>query len=49
MKIGIVEDHFINRKIIKEKILPYEDIHIVIEAENGNNFFDLMKNLRKED
>ena len=48
MKIGIVEDHFINRKIIKEKILPYEDIHIVIEAENGNNFFDLMKNLRKE-
>ena len=49
MKIGIVEDHLINRKIIKEKILPYEDIHIVIEAENGNNFFDLMKNLRKED
>lgn len=49
MKIGIVEDHFINRKIIKEKILPYEDIHIAIEAENGNNFFDLMKNLRKED
>ena len=49
MKIGIVEDHFINRKIIKEKILSYEDIHIVIEAENGNNFFDLMKNLRKED
>ena len=49
MKIGIVEDHFINRKIIKEKILPYEDIHIVIVAENGNNFFDLMKNLRKED
>ena len=49
MKIGIVEDHFINRKIIKEKILPYEVIHIVIEAENGNNFFDLMKNLRKED
>ena len=49
MKIGIVEDHFINRKIIKEKILPYEDIHIVIEAENGNNFFDSMKNLRKED
>ena len=49
MKIGIVEDHFINRKIIKEKILPYVDIHIVIEAENGNNFFDLMKNLRKED
>ena len=49
MKIRIVEDHFINRKIIKEKILPYEDIHIVIEAENGNNFFDLMKNLRKED
>jgi len=49
MKIGIVEDHFINRKIIKEKILPYEDIHIVIEAENGNNFFDLMKYLRKED
>ncbi|KIA90382.1 DNA-binding response regulator, NarL/FixJ family, contains REC and HTH domains [Kaistella jeonii] len=49
MKIGIVEDHFINRKIIKEKILPYEDIQLVIEAENGEHFFDLMKDLRKED
>lgn len=49
MKIGIVEDHFINRKIIKEKILPYEDIKLVIEAENGEVFFNLMKDLRKEE
>ena len=49
MKIGIVEDHFINRKIIKEKILPYEDIQLVVEAENGEVFFNIMKDLRKED
>jgi DNA-binding NarL/FixJ family response regulator len=49
VRIGIVEDHFINRKIIKDKILPFEDIQLVVEAENGEVFFNLMNDLRKED
>ncbi|WP_027377273.1 LuxR C-terminal-related transcriptional regulator [Kaistella palustris] len=48
MKIGIVEDHFINRKIIKEKILPFEDIHLVLEAENGEDFFKRMAEMSPE-
>ena len=43
MKIGVVEDNFINRKIIKEKMLPYEEIQLVVEAENGEDFFEKMK------
>ncbi len=48
MRIGIVEDHFINRKIIKEKLLPYEEVVLVLEAENGEDFFNLMKGLDKD-
>lgn len=45
MKIGIVDDHFLNRKTIREKILPYEDINLVLEAENGDDFFTTMADL----
>lgn len=49
MKIGIVDDHFINRKIIREKILPYEDIYLVLEAENGDDFFTILADLPETD
>ncbi len=40
MKIGIVDDNFLNRKIIKDKLLPYKDIELVLEADNGETFFE---------
>lgn len=48
MRIGIVEDNFINRRITKEKLVPFQEIQLVIEAENGEDFFDLMKQLPKD-
>lgn len=40
MKIGIADDNFLNRKIIKDKLLPYKDIELVLEADNGETFFE---------
>ena len=49
MKIGIVEDHFLNRKILREKILGFENINLVIEAENGEDFLTQMASIAAED
>jgi CheY-like chemotaxis protein len=38
IKVAIVDDNQINRKTIKEKLLPYQDIHLVFEASNGEEF-----------
>lgn len=48
MKLGIVEDNTLNRKIIKEKLLPYEGIQLVLEAENGEDFFEKINETPKE-
>lgn len=48
MKVGIVEDNLLNRKIIKEKLLPYEDIQIVVVADNGESFFEKMEQMEKK-
>lgn len=39
MKIGIVEDHFLNRKTIRQKIQLYPELSLLLEAENGEDFF----------
>lgn len=39
IKIGIVDDNIINRRTIKEKLEPYPEISIVVEALNGEDFF----------
>lgn len=40
IKLAIVDDNIVNRNTIKEKLSPYEDIKMVFEAYNGEDFFD---------
>lgn len=45
MRIALAEDHFLNRKILRQKILPYSEIEIVLEAENGAEFVSGLQQL----
>ncbi len=45
LKIAIVDDKYVNRNIIKQKLLSYGHFEIVLMAENGNDFLQKMKNL----
>ena len=49
IKVAIVDDNQINRITIKEKLAPYQDVFLVFEATNGEDFFDKLESLPKED
>ena len=49
IKVAIVDDNQINRITIKEKLAPYQDVLLVFEATNGEDFFDKLESLPKED
>ena len=40
IRVAIVDDNQINRITIKEKLLPYQNIKLVFEAINGENYFE---------
>ncbi len=48
IRVAIVDDNQINRITIKEKLLPYQNIKLVFEAINGENYFEKLKSLSKE-
>ena len=41
--IGIVDDKQVNRTTIKEKLLKYPEVELVIEAKNGEDFLEQLK------
>ena len=43
IRVAIVDDNQINRITIKEKLLPYQNIKLVFEAINGENYFEKLK------
>ena len=43
--IAIVDDKQINRTTVKEKILPYPEMELVLEAKNGHDFLEQLKDL----
>ena len=43
IRIGIVDDKLINRTTVKEKILTYPEIELVLEATNGEDFLTQLK------
>lgn len=45
MKLGIVDDSFLNRKTLREKLLPYAEVELVLEAENGADYLEKLKEL----
>jgi DNA-binding NarL/FixJ family response regulator len=48
IKIAIVDDKSIVRTAIKNKLGPFSDIRVVLEASNGNDFLEKMKALSND-
>lgn len=49
IKVGIVDDQPVNRVTIKQKLMPYDNITLVVEAKHGEDFFEKLKNMPVED
>ncbi|MBS1647378.1 MAG: response regulator transcription factor [Bacteroidetes bacterium] len=45
INIGIVDDKTINRNTVKHKLALYSQINIVLEANNGKDFLEQLKNI----
>jgi len=43
IRIGIVDDKQVNRITVKEKLLKYPEVELVLEAKNGEDFLELLK------
>ena len=48
IRIAIADDKQINRTTVKEKIVAYKEIELVLEAKNGHDFLEQLKNLPVE-
>ena len=46
IRIGIVDDKQINRVTVKEKLLKYPEVELVLEAKNGEDFLEQLKEIR---
>lgn len=45
IRISIVDDKPINRKTVKEKLLRYSEVELVLEAANGKDFLEQLKEM----
>ena len=45
IKIAIADDKQINRTTVKEKIISFKEIELVLEAKNGHDFLEQLKKL----
>lgn len=43
IKVAIVDDKFINRQTVKDKIVSYKEVEIILEAKNGIDFLEQLK------
>jgi len=43
IRIGIVDDKQVNRTTVKEKLLKYPEVELVLEAKNGEDFLEQLK------
>lgn len=48
IRVAIVDDNQINRITIKEKLAPYQDVKLIFEAINGEDYFDKLNLISKE-
>ena len=48
IRVAIVDDNQINRITIKEKLAPYQDVKLIFEAINGEDYFDKLNLIPKE-
>jgi DNA-binding NarL/FixJ family response regulator len=47
-RVGIADDKQINRTTVKEKIMSFKEIELVLEAKNGHDFLEQLKQLPVE-
>lgn len=43
IRIGIVDDKQVNRTTVKEKLLKFPEVELVLEAKNGEDFLEQLK------
>jgi DNA-binding NarL/FixJ family response regulator len=48
IKIAIADDKQMNRTTVKEKLMAYKEIELVLEAKNGHDFLEQLKQLPVE-
>lgn len=48
IKIAIADDKQINRTTVKEKVISFKEIELVLEAKNGHDFLEQLKQLPPE-
>lgn len=48
IRIGIVDDKQVNRTTVKEKLIKYPEIKLVLEARNGEDFLKQLKEVPQE-
>lgn len=45
IRIGIADDKQINRTTVKDKLMAYDEMQLVLEARNGHDFLEQLKKL----
>ena len=45
IRIAITDDKAINRQTVKDKLLAYQEVKLILEAKNGKDFLEQLKNL----
>jgi len=48
IRVAIADDKQINRTTVKDKIISFKEIELVLEAKNGHDFLEQMKELSRE-
>lgn len=48
IRIGIVDDKQVNRTTVKEKLMKYPEVELVLEAKNGEDFLQQLKETQQE-
>ena len=48
IRIGIVDDKQVNRTTVKEKLMRYPEVELVLEAKNGEDFLKQLKETSQE-
>ena len=48
IRIGIVDDNQLNRTTVKDKLLRYPEVELVMEAKNGEDFLEQLKALSEK-
>ncbi len=48
INVGVVDDKSINRSTVKQKLQSYSEVTLMLEAGNGQDFLDQLKNLTEE-